>query len=30
VAKVYQAGESTPEGKKQAYAGCLDAIKNAK
>jgi hypothetical protein len=30
VAKVYQAGESTPEGKKQAYQGCLDAIKNAK
>ena len=27
VAKVYMAGESTPAGKKQAYKGCLDAIK---
>ena len=29
VAKVYQAGESTAEGKKQAYQGCLDAIKSS-
>jgi hypothetical protein len=26
VAKVYQAGETTAAGKKQAYQGCLDAI----
>jgi hypothetical protein len=26
VAKVYQAGETTAVGKKQAYQGCLDAI----
>jgi hypothetical protein len=27
VAKVYSSGETTPEGKKQAYQGCLDALK---
>jgi hypothetical protein len=26
VARVYEAGESTAAGKKQAYQGCLDAI----
>jgi hypothetical protein len=26
VAKVYEAGETTAAGKKQAYQGCLDAI----
>jgi hypothetical protein len=27
VAKAYMAGETTPAGQKQAYDGCIDAIK---
>src|SRR6266567_9333020 len=28
VAKAYEAGETTPAGKKQAHKGCLDALNN--